>query len=264
MPVLSSRSIFEWSWYNFLYLFGLTLLFSTPELRAEPKAESCPEGRLFNQDLGQCILAIPRCQAHEYLDQLSLTCVPRPPSEAECSVRGLRWNAQTRDCIPKSFQDYCDDPDQPYGFLRTVSCILNRIEAYHCRDAEDYLRKHKSLQLNNRRFRVGSLIPFTHLYFLEDLELENQALTDIEALSQLTKLKRLSLANNAVSDLSPLADLKNLEYLDISGNPISDFSPILGLPRLKTLIVDAERVEDLQKIGMKLNFKLDSRSNRKR
>lgn len=230
---------------------------------AMAESENCPEGRRFDEASGQCILNIPSCGPREYLDQLSLTCVPKPLSAADCARQGLRFDSSQRRCIPRSFQDYCEDAEQPYEFVRTVSCILNRIEAYHCQDAEEYLRNQKKLVLNDPRFRIGSLKPLEYLDFLEELSLENQALNDIDSLSHLTKLKRLSLANNAISDLSPLLGLTELTYLDISGNPVNDFTALKELPKLKTLVIDASRIKTLSNQGLKLELKesVPARSN---
>ncbi|MFW7380800.1 MAG: leucine-rich repeat domain-containing protein [Oligoflexus sp.] len=220
------------------------------------QAAECEDGWRLDEESGECILNIPKCNEHEYLDQLSLSCVPKPLTAGDCDRIGLRFDSQTRKCLPKSFQEYCDDAEQSYDFVRTVSCILNRIGAYQCREAEEYLRQHKKLTLNDHRFRIGSLAPLAYLDFLEELSLENQVLSDVEVLSRLTKLKRLSLANNAISDLTPLRDLENLQYLDISANPVVDFSILSELPKLKTIVIDASKVNLLsQTKGLKVELR---------
>ena len=64
------------------------------------------------------------------------------------------------------------------------------------------------------------------------LRLSGNDLTDVSALSSLTKLEDLNLYSNNISDISALSDLTNLEDLYLQGNPLSassinDHIPVL-------------------------------------
>jgi hypothetical protein len=224
----------------------LTLTLHSPVSRSETEPAAnppvCPEGKRYHEPLGECILAIPECGPKEYLDQLSLTCVPKPLTKRDCQAQGLRFDAQRKVCLPKTFRNYCEDSEQPYDFVRTVSCILNHMEAYSCRTAEETLRQTKSFQLRDGQFKIGSLEPFVHLPFLEELALEHQALTDITPLAELTQLRSLSLAHNDISDLSALTKLTQLEFLNLTGNPIDSFKALKDLPALQVLVIERDKL----------------------
>lgn len=65
---------------------------------------------------------------------------------------------------------------------------------------------------------------------LESLDLyDNDAVSDLSPLSELTSLRRLSLGYNEVSDVSPLSGLTSLRRLNLIGNEVSDVSPLSGL-----------------------------------
>ena len=80
---------------------------------------------------------------------------------------------------------------------------------------------------------------------LRRLDLSDNALVDIFALSGLRALESLDLSGNAVSDLAPLAGLTELKRLDLAGNRIDELWPLEGLPKLAVLLLDGNRVADI-------------------
>ena len=66
---------------------------------------------------------------------------------------------------------------------------------------------------------------------MEALDLCHNAITDLEFISGMSKLKLLIIGDNQLTDISPLAKLKELEYLEIFMNyDLTDFSPLSDLP----------------------------------
>jgi Leucine-rich repeat (LRR) protein len=85
-----------------------------------------------------------------------------------------------------------------------------------------------------------------------ELDLSGKDISDISALSLLTKLKVLYLVRNNISDISALSGLTNLESLYLVGNNISNISALSGLSNLEYLFLAANpltqsQVDKLQK-----------------
>ena len=79
---------------------------------------------------------------------------------------------------------------------------------------------------------------------LTTLELSGNALSDVSALSGLTRLTRLSLYGNySISDISALSGLTQLRELNLSYNSLSDISALSGLTQ-----PDRDTVESLWQI----------------
>ena len=95
---------------------------------------------------------------------------------------------------------------------------------------------------------MSSLFHFTSL---TQLQLDNNRITDITPLKNLTNLQwRLELQYNRISDLEPLSALTKLQTLNICYNPYTDITPLAKLPDLGTnasfgrLYIDKEFWED--------------------
>ena len=82
---------------------------------------------------------------------------------------------------------------------------------------------------------LHDLSPLVGLTNIEFLDLRGQAISDLNALSEMTKLIQLYLSRNNISDLSTLPRPTFLNSftgylaLFLNGNPISDYTPIRGL-----------------------------------
>lgn len=88
----------------------------------------------------------------------------------------------------------------------------------------------KSLNLSRTRIIDAQLIYISDLIQLTRLELNGNNISDIRAISGLTKLTKLGLACTFVINLSPLISMRQLQVLDIYQTPIKDIFPILNLP----------------------------------
>ena len=89
----------------------------------------------------------------------------------------------------------------------------------------------------------GDLADLTGLEYatqLTDLDLRNQSITDISALSGLVNLRVLQLGggSNSITDLSPLAGLTNLEVLSLP-HGMPDISALAGLTNLRQLVIQS-------------------------
>lgn len=77
-------------------------------------------------------------------------------------------------------------------------------------------------------------------------EVDQQTLTSIASLSELTKL---TLAHCSLSDISALAAVRGLEYLDLSYNSIRNISPLSAMGSLRTLYLGNNALTDLSELG---------------
>ena len=70
---------------------------------------------------------------------------------------------------------------------------------------------------------------------MADLTLSRNQITDVSALSGLTRLTYLDLHTNQITDVRALSGLTNLTELNLRDNEITDVSPLVGLTNLMTL-----------------------------
>ncbi len=74
---------------------------------------------------------------------------------------------------------------------------------------------------------------------------ENFQITDLLPLLQLTRLTELQFSGTAVSKLDPVARMPKLKILHCQKNPILDLAPLTGLPNLTELDFSNTQVEDI-------------------
>ncbi len=92
---------------------------------------------------------------------------------------------------------------------------------------------------------ITDLSPLTESTRLRGIELRQNTITDLSPLSELISLTGLALDSNFIRDLSPLAGLINLRWLGISDNIISDLSPLEGLIKLESIWMSENPPVDL-------------------
>jgi len=95
------------------------------------------------------------------------------------------------------------------------------------------------------RAHITDITTLSNLHSLAHLDLVDNDIDNVSALSDLTSLQALFLINNNLSDISPLAGLSELSNLDLSINPIEDFSPLSSLTNLDTLGLASTNLSDI-------------------
>ena len=86
-----------------------------------------------------------------------------------------------------------------------------------------------------------SLSALSKLESLQELYLQNNAITAIYYLDGLTNLRGLNLAYGIICDISPLQHFVQLEYLNLAQNKITDIEPLVnnvGLSQGATVILE--------------------------
>lgn len=115
-----------------------------------------------------------------------------------------------------------------------------------------YTSKLQTLYLSHIGIEKIISAPFYYLYYLEDLDLSYNKLTDIRELFEFkdtAKLRKLSLAHNIIEDVpgSTFEDLTSLKELDLSYNAIHDLTeePFANLTNLEILKLNNNKIKDL-------------------
>ena len=77
------------------------------------------------------------------------------------------------------------------------------------------------------------------------LDLDDDQISDVSPLKDMTNLEWLDLDDNQILDLSPLKDMTKLTYLDLNGNQISDVSALTNMIDLTELDLDDNQISDI-------------------
>ena len=121
----------------------------------------------------------------------------------------------------------------------------------------EYAKNLKKLKLNENE--ISDITPLKNLTKLEYLEIQRNRIVDVNPLKNLTNLKFLKLYNNLIEDIAPLSNLTNLTGLDLHYNVtvggdeshkiiskgITDISAFKNLKKLEFLDISANRIEDI-------------------
>ena len=104
--------------------------------------------------------------------------------------------------------------------------------------------------------KLSGIAPLEKATGLTYLDVNNNAIRNIDAVRALLDLQELNLQHNAVSSLAALSPLKQLEKLDISYNAITSLSPVSKLTALTWLDASVNSITDLGQIEnlMKLTY----------
>lgn len=121
----------------------------------------------------------------------------------------------------------------------------------------EYAKNLKKLKLNENE--ISDISSLKNLTKLEYLEIQRNRIVDVNPLKNLTNLKFLKLYNNLIEDIAPLSNLTNLTGLDLHYNVtvggdeshkiiskgITDISALKNLKKLEFLDISANRIEDI-------------------
>lgn len=82
----------------------------------------------------------------------------------------------------------------------------------------------------------------------------NTAISNLEALRKLPRLRAIVAARTPVTDLSPLDEHREITYLDISGTGIADLATVRHFTKLKVLKADDSKIENIDALGVLANL----------
>ncbi len=117
-------------------------------------------------------------------------------------------------------------------------------------DPEDDLMSDRLLRLTELNAANRGITDLTGLEYAKNLAvlyigpeyaggkwINNNAVSNLTPIANLTELREIDLGGNPISDLSPLTELSNLRTLYLGGNSTSDLSPLTKLPNLRLYLV---------------------------
>lgn len=96
---------------------------------------------------------------------------------------------------------------------------------------------------------------------LKEFSAANNTIKDISALDGLTVLRSLNLSNNLISDISVLSNLTSLKTLNLSNNLISDISSLSYLTMLTEIDLGTNDIKQLNAISRLPNVEILTVSN---
>jgi len=108
---------------------------------------------------------------------------------------------------------------------------------------------------------LSNLENIKNLSVLREFSAADNQLKDITPLGNMNLLRSLNISNNLISDISVLSDLTALKTLNISNNLISDISPLSYLTMLTELDISTNSIKQLNSISRLANVEVLTISN---
>ena len=109
--------------------------------------------------------------------------------------------------------------------------------------------------LNLHNNAISDISPLMGLTKLRHIGLEENVITDLPRLEKLISLEELHLGRNLITDLSPLEGLINLRGISLHHNAISDLSPLAGLVKLEWIGMSDNPLADLAPLSGLTNLR---------
>lgn len=145
-------------------------------------------------------------------------------------------------------------PSAPAGQLAVLAGLthLTSLEIYDTSVSTEEMEYIGSLTALERLVlnscNVVTVSPLAKLTKLTYLDLSNNTIRNIQPLSEMKNLQELYMEQNALTDLTQLASLSNLKILDVSNNSLPTLAPIFGLPSLTWLDAGTNLLTDLSNV----------------
>lgn len=108
----------------------------------------------------------------------------------------------------------------------------------------EYAKNLFTLRLGDNQY-ISDIAPLAELTNLTTLILNQNQIRDISPLAGMVNMMDLDLHHNLIRDISALSGMTKLRMLAIRENPIRDISPLAGIVGVKTLILSCTDVNDI-------------------
>ena len=129
---------------------------------------------------------------------------------------------------------------------------LNSLTLSGCNLSDESIKKLGTLiwlsDLNLDENLISDLSFLKNMSILKSFSAENNMIKDVSVFTSLANLKKLNLSNNLISDIEPLASLTSLKTLDLSYNLVSSISPLSALTSITELNLAGNTVKQLDSI----------------
>lgn len=104
---------------------------------------------------------------------------------------------------------------------------------------------------------IKSLAGLEHCVAVQEIDLEDNEITDLSPLAGLKLVQSLTLAHNKIESIAPLAELERLQYLELSSNSVSDLSPLAKMTNMRSLYLSDNKITKIDVVkGLKKTWTL--------
>lgn len=171
------------------------------------------------------------------------------PDEVACAAFGYhrKWviDAATKkgECSRKSFLEMCSDPAAPDDIKQSLKVIFKTVAAASCDQANERLMVQGSLTLDDQQ--IKTLVPLLGFKNIQKISLQNNGLTDLKVVEEMTQITDLYLADNRLNNLFGIEKLVELKSLYLAENEIYDLKPLGSLPKLVNLYLNKNKIKSL-------------------
>ena len=211
---------------------------STPSSEAEntnttvPKADVVPES---SEELSTP-QENPSSQAEESSSKIKEDTTSPTTSEAPAQGDVDEQNAQPK--ATENIDDWMPDKALQKAVATRLGVAIDQI-------TKESILNLRTLDLEGKNFGIVNLTGLEYAKNLSTLWLNNNQISDVSPLQNLTSLLKIELYGNQISDVSPLQNLTSLLHLNLGGNQISDVSSLQNLTSLQYLRLDGNQISDV-------------------
>ncbi len=93
--------------------------------------------------------------------------------------------------------------------------------------------------------KIESLEGIQHCNAVMEIDLENNAISDLGPIRELKLLQSVNFAGNKIESIEAMAELKGLQYLELSRNKVSDLEPLKAMPNMRSLYLTDNQIKSL-------------------
>lgn len=103
-------------------------------------------------------------------------------------------------------------------------------------------------QVKGKGKGIKSLAGIENCVAVQEVDLENNEVTDLTPLAGLKQIQLLVLTRNKIESIAPLAELERIQYLELSGNAVSDLAPLAKMTNMRSLYLSNNKITKIDTI----------------
>lgn len=97
-------------------------------------------------------------------------------------------------------------------------------------------------QIKARGAGVKNLSGIEHCVAVQEVDFENNDISDLTPMSGLKLIQSLTLAGNKIESVEPLANLERMQYLELSRNSVSDISHLAKMKNMRSAYLSDNKI----------------------
>jgi Leucine-rich repeat (LRR) protein len=131
--------------------------------------------------------------------------------------------------------------------VKSISRVVGKGKKIASLEGLQHCKAIMEIDLENNA--ISDLGPVRELKLLQSVNFAGNQIESIEALTDLTKLQYLELSRNKISDLEPLKSMSNMRSLYLTDNQIASLAPLAEMKKVWTLYAGKNPIKDFEAIG---------------